>query len=146
MKALHIILQLVIIGVGGIVLAALIFQPAPDFMAIVFFITFVAFLFTLTLILKEHTEQRLVPGYKFSFKPTGVFLLLFGIFCIFLGVNHLLGYQPEPRGTSCLAICWLTLLASALFGETAAKLVAFGLWSSVGLFFCFGGYKILKTT
>jgi hypothetical protein len=143
MKSLRIVLQLVILGAGGIALAALISRPAPDFTAIVFFVGFVAFLLALTLALKENTEKRLVPGHKLSFKPMGIAMFLLGAFGIFYGASFLIGHQPLPNGSGiCRATCGLILLASELFGEAVAKLFAFGLWSSIGLFLCFVGYKV----
>lgn len=143
MRALRILLQLAILCVGGIALAAIISRPEIDLMTIVAFSCFVAFLLALTLVLKEHTENRLVLGYKFSFKPMGVALLLLGAFGIFYGGTFFTGNQPLPNGTgTCRAICGLIFLASQSFGETVARYFAFGLWSSIGLLFCFVGYKV----
>lgn len=143
MKALRILLQLVILGAGGITLAALISQPAPDITSILVFIGFFAFLLALTLTLKEHTEKRLTPGHKLSFKPMGIVLLLLGAFGIFYGTSYLIGSQPLTNDSgTCRAICGLILLVSQSLGETVARVFAFGLWSSIGLFLCFVGYKI----
>jgi hypothetical protein len=143
MKALRIVLQLVILGAGGITLAALISQPAPDFTTIVVFIGFVAFLFALTLALKVQTEKRLLPDHKLSYTPMGIVLLLLGAFAIFYGASFIIGHQPLPNGSgTCRAICGFILLISETFGETIAKLFAFGLWSGVGLFLCFVGFKV----
>ena len=143
MKVLRILLQLVILGAGGITFAALISQSDTDLTMIVFFFGFVAFLLALTLVLKEHTENRLVPGYKLNFKPMGIVLLLLGGFGIFYGVSFFTGNQPLPDGSGrCRAVCGLILMATQLFGVTVARYVAFGLWSSIGLFLCFVGYKI----
>jgi hypothetical protein len=54
MKALRILLQLVILGAGGIAFAALISQPAPDVTSIVVFFVFFAFLLALTLVQGTH--------------------------------------------------------------------------------------------
>src|SRR5688500_18628013 len=133
MKALRILLQLVILGAGGITLAALISRPDPDVTSILGFFGFVAFLFALTLALKEHTEKRLVPSHK----PMGIVLPLLGAFGILYGVSFLTGSQPLPTGNGrCRAVCGLILLASQSFGETAVRFIAFGLWSSIGLFLC----------
>ncbi|MBC7814102.1 MAG: hypothetical protein H7175_23310 [Burkholderiales bacterium] len=143
MRALRIFLQLVILGAGGIALAALISRPDPDLTAIVGFLVIVAFLLALTLALKEHTEQRLVPGYKLSFRPMGIALLLLGAFGIFYGVSFFIGNQPLPNGNgTCRVVCGLILLASQLFGETVARFLAFGLWSGIGLLLFFVGYKV----
>lgn len=149
MKTLRIILQLLILGAGGIALAALISRPAQYFTVIIVFVGFVALLLALTLALKEYTQNRLVSGHKLSFKPMGIALLLLGAFGIFYGASFLTGHQPLPNGNgTCRAICGLILLASELLGETVAKWFAFGLWSSIGLFLCFIGYimKGVKTT
>ncbi|WP_071873534.1 hypothetical protein [Atopomonas hussainii] len=143
MKALRIVLQLVILGAGGITLAALISQPAPDFTTIVIFGGFVALLLALTLALKEHTEKRLVPGHKLSFKPMGIVMILLGAFGIFYGASFLIDQQSLPNDSgTCRAVCGLILLISEIFGETVAKFFAFGTWSSIGLFLCFVGYKV----
>jgi hypothetical protein len=144
MKTLRILLQLVILGAGGIALAALISRPAPDITSIVVFLGFLAFLLALTLELKENTERRLVPGHKLNFKPMGIVLLLLGAFGIFYGASYLIGSQPLPNGSgTCRAVCGFILLASQSLGETVARVFAFGLWSSIGLFLCFVGYKVL---
>ena len=44
MKALRILLQLVILGAGGVTLAALISRPNPDITSILVFLGFLAFL------------------------------------------------------------------------------------------------------
>lgn len=143
MKALRILLQFVILGAGGIALAALISQPAPDITSILVFVGFLAFLLALTLELKEQTQQRLVPGHKLSFKPMGIALLMLGAFGVFYGASYLIGSQPLPNGSgNCRAVCGLILLASQSLGETVARVFAFALWSSIGLFLCFVGYKI----
>ena len=143
MKALRIVLQLVILGAGGITLAALISQPATDLTTIVVFLGFVAFLLALTLALKEHTEKRLLTDHKLSLRPMGIVLLLLGAFGIFYGASFLIGHQPLPNGSgTCRAVCGLILLATEAFGETVAKLFAFSLWSGFGLFLCFVGFKV----
>ncbi|ANT68641.1 hypothetical protein [Aeromonas hydrophila] len=143
MKAIRIILQLMILAAGGITLAALIVVPAPDFTVIVVLLGCVALLLALTLVLKEHTETRLSPDHKLSLKPIGMVLFLSGIFAIFYGTSFLIGYQSLPNGSgTCRAICGITLLASETFGETLAKLFAFGLWSGMGLFLCFISYMV----
>jgi hypothetical protein len=143
MKALRILLQLVILGAGGITLTALTSRPASDITSIVVFLGFLAFLLALTLALKEHTEKRFVPGHKLSFKPMGIVLLLLGAFGIFYGASYLLGGQPLPDGSgTCRAVCGLILLVTQSLGETVARVFAFGLWSGIGLFLCFLGYKV----
>ena len=143
MKALRILLQLIILGAGGISLAVLISQPNPDITSILVFLGFLAFLLALTLTLKEHTEKRMAPGHKLSFKPMGIVLLLLGAFGIFQGTSYLVGSQPLPDGSgTCRAVCGLILLASQSLGETVARVFAFGLWSSIGLLLCFVGYKV----
>jgi len=142
-KALRILLQLIILGAGGISLAALISQPNPDITSILVFLGFLAILLALTLALKEHTEKRLVPSHKLSFKPMGIVLLLLGAFGIYYGASFLIGNQPLPNGNgTCRIVCGLILFASQSFGETVARFFAFGLWSSIGLFLCFVGHKV----
>lgn len=144
MRFLRIFLQLVILGIGGIGLAALIFQPGPDLTSIFFFFGFVAFLFALTLVLKEQTEGRLLGRPKPGLRPLGLGLVLLGVFGVFYGISFTTGNQSLPDGSgACRAICGLILLAAQLFGETMAKFFAFSLWSGVGLLLCLMGYKLI---
>lgn len=141
MKALRILLQLVILTAGGITLAALISDPSPD-IGVIVFLGLLAFLFALTLALKEETNARLALSHRPSLKPIGVAMLLLGVFGVFYGASYLFGTEPLPNGSGrCRAVCGLLLLVSQSFGETAARLIAFSLWSSIGLFLCFAGYK-----
>lgn len=143
MRYLRILLQLVILSAGGVAFAALISRPEPDLTAIVGLLGFVALLLVLTQALKEYTENRLVIGRKLSFKPMGIFLLLLGTFGIFYGVSFLIDNKPLPNGNgTCRIVCRLILLASQLFGEKIARVIAFSLWSGIGLSLCFVGYKI----
>lgn len=143
MKVLRVLLQFVTLGLGGVALAALVLRPDPDITNILVFGGFLASLLALTLVLKEHTEQRLAPEHQLSFKPMGIVLLFLGAFGIFHGASYLLGSQPMPNGSdTCRAVCGLILLASQELGETVARIFAFGLWSSIGLFLCFVGYKV----
>lgn len=143
MRFLRIFLQLVILGMGGIGLAALISQPAPDLTSIFGFFGFVAFLLALTLVLKEQTEERLLTSQQPTFRSLGIALGLLGVFGVFYGLGFIIGTQPMPDGSgTCRAVCGLTLLAAELFGGTVAKFFAFSLWSGVGLFLCLVGYKL----
>jgi len=143
MRALRILLQLVLVGAGGIVLAASISRTPFDVLLVGMSLAAIAFLFSLTLVLKEHTEERLVPGHKLSSKPVGIVLLSMGVFFIFLGVGFFTGNQSLPDGSGrCKAICGLMLLISQLFGETFARFFAISLHLGVGLFLCFVGYRI----
>ncbi|TNI12798.1 hypothetical protein [Aeromonas veronii] len=145
MKAIHIILQLVILAAGGITLAALIAVPTPNFTVIVVLLGFVALLLALTQALKEHTKNRLSPDHKLSFKPIGMVLLLSGMFAMFYGASILIGQQSLPNGSgACRALCGIILLASEAFGQAVAKLFAFSLWSVAGLFLCFIGYHLVR--
>ncbi len=145
MKLLRIFLQIVILGAGGITLAALVSQPELDFTSIFGFLGFVVFLLALTLALKDETEARMLPSHKRSFKYMGLALILLGMFGIAYGVSFVIGSQSIPTGSgTCRAVCGLILLASQLFGDGIAKIFAFGLWLSFGFFLCFIGFK-LKT-
>ncbi|WP_268011277.1 hypothetical protein [Aeromonas veronii] len=145
MKAIRIILQLVILATGSVMLAALFAGPAPDFTAIVVLLGFVALLLALTLVLKEHTENRLIPDHKLNVKPMGMVLILSGAFAMFYGMSILFGLLLRPNGSgTCRALCGIILLASEAFGKAVAKLFAFGLWSGVGLFLCFIGYHLVR--
>ena len=146
MKILRIFLQLIILGLGGVTLVALIANPTPGMVGGVIFLGILAFLFALTLVLKEQTETRILPNHNRSLKPLGVALLLLGIFGIFFGTSYLIGTEALPNGTGrCRAICQIILLTSQLLGETAARVIAFSLWLSAGLYFCFFGYKAISS-
>jgi hypothetical protein len=148
MKVVRILLQLILLTVGGVTLAALITNPTPD-IGVIAFLGLLAFLFALTLALKEETTARLALNHKPSIKPIGIAMLLLGTFGVFYGASYLFGTEPLPNGSGrCRAICGLLLIASQWLGETAARLIAFGWWSSIGLFLCFAGYKatIAKST
>ncbi|MBA3592998.1 MAG: hypothetical protein M3Q12_03865 [Pseudomonadota bacterium] len=64
-------MQLVILVMGGIGLAVLIFQPVPHLTRIFGFFVFVAFLLALTLALKEQTEERLLTSQQPTFSSLG---------------------------------------------------------------------------
>jgi hypothetical protein len=146
MKVIRILLQLVIIGAGGLTLAAHFVHPVQNGVSIIVFLGFLAMLFALTLALKEETETRLSSNHGRSFKPFGVFLFLLGVFGVFLGASYLIGTEPLPNGSgSCRAICGLILLASQLFGETTTRVIACCLWLVCGLFLCSIGYGMMRT-
>jgi hypothetical protein len=141
MRAIRIILQIVIVLAGGVALAALLY--AHEFVGSIVFAGAIALLLAFTFSLKEHTESRLSPGRKISYKPMGIVLLLLGVFGIFHGLSYLAGSEVLPDGSGrCRAVCGLILLATQSFGESVGRLVAGFLWSIVGLFLCYVGYKI----
>lgn len=141
MRAIRIILQIVIVLAGGVALAALLY--AHEFVGSVVFAGAIALLLAFTFSLKEHTESRLSPGRKINYKPMGIVLLLLGAFGIFHGLSYLAGSEALPDGSGrCRAVCGLILLATQSFGESVGRLVAGFLWSFVGLFLCYVGYKI----
>lgn len=143
MKTVRILLQLLILTVGGVTLAALISSPTPD-IGVIVFLGLLAFLFALTLALKEETTARLALNHKPSIKPIGVAMLLLGLFGVFYGASYLFGTEPLPDGSGrCRAICGLILIASQWFSEAAARFFAFSFWSSIGLLLCFAGYKTM---
>lgn len=143
MIALRVFLQLVILSAGGVVFIALASQSEPHYVAMIVILGLFGFLFALTLVLKENTAKRLLPSYQPSLKPIGIALFLLGIFGVFYGASFFIDHQAlSNEGGGCRAICGLILLTSQLFGETVARFVAFGLWTGLGLFLCFIGYKI----
>jgi hydrogenase/urease accessory protein HupE len=76
-------------------------------------------------------------------KPMGIVLLLLGAFGIFHGLSYLAGSEALPDGSgSCRAVCGFILLATQSFGELVGRLVAGFLWSFVGLFLFYFGYKL----
>lgn len=143
MRVLRLFLQLLILCGGGFVLAFLIQAPHPDVMTELVFLGFLAFLFALTLALRDETERRLNPSGKRSFKYMGIVLLMLGAFGLLYGFSFLFGAQALPDGNgSCRSICGIILMSVSMFGEATAKVVAFALWSSIGLFLCVVGYKV----
>jgi len=73
----------------------------------------------------------------------GIVLLLLGAFEIFHGLSYLADSEALPDGSGrCKAVCGPILLATQSFGEPVGRLVAVFLWSFVGLFLCYVGYKI----
>lgn len=141
MRAIRIILQIVIILAGGIAFAAML--HAREFVGAVVIAGAIALLLAFTFSLKEYTESRLSPGRKLNFKPMGIVLLLLGAFGIFHGLGYFSGSEALPDGSGrCRAVCGLILLATQSFGESVGRLVAGFLWSLVGLFLCYLGYRI----
>jgi hypothetical protein len=141
MRFIRIILQIVIVLAGGVALAALLY--AREFVGSVVFAGAIALLLAFTFYLKEHTESRLSPSRKINYKPMGIVLLLLGAFGIFLGLSYFVGSEALPNGSGrCRAVCGLILLATQFFGESVGRLVAGFLWSFVGLFLCYVGYKV----
>lgn len=141
MRTIRIILQIVIILAGGFVLAALLY--AHNFVGAVGFAGAIALLLAFTFYLKEHTESRLSPSRMINNKPMGIVLLLLGAFGIFHGLSYLAGSEALPDGSgSCRAVCGFILLATQSFGELVGRLVAGFLWSFVGLFLFYFGYKL----
>jgi hypothetical protein len=146
MKALRRLLQLIILGAGGITLAALMSNPTARFSDIAVFLGFVTFLLALTMVLKGHTEKRLNSDCEPSLRPIGMVLILLGAFGVFYGMGFLADRQSLPDGSGrCGSICGLILLATQLFGESVARFAAFCLWAGLGLFFCFIGFQMAKT-
>lgn len=145
MRVLRIILQFIIVCAGGITIAALISNPSPDIVAIVVIIGFFGFLLALTFALKEQTQARSIPEHRLNYKPMGIAIFLLGAFGLFYGVSLLLGTATLPDECSGhrRAICELILIGTQAFGKTTARLLAFVLWSAVGSWLCFLGYKII---
>ncbi|ABM97403.1 hypothetical protein Mpe_B0639 (plasmid) [Methylibium petroleiphilum PM1] len=65
---------------------------------------FFGFLLFLTVLLREHTESRLVPGRTVSTKVCGVFLSLVGAGGIGLSVRLIDGYRPTGRRSGLLRL------------------------------------------
>jgi uncharacterized membrane protein len=84
MKLVRILLQLVILIVGGVALAVHVTSRPID-IGLIVFLGLLAFLFALTLALKEETTARLVLSHKPSMKPMGVAILLLGMFAVYSG-------------------------------------------------------------
>jgi hypothetical protein len=61
-----------------------------------------------------------------------------------MGLAALLGWPLQASGTSCKAICGLSLLFGELFGERAGMWVGGLLWLAVGLAFVAIGRNALR--
>lgn len=141
MRAMRIILQIVIILAGGFAFAAMLY--AGEFIDSVIIAGAIALLLAFSFSLKEYTESRLSPRHKLNFKPMGVVFLLLGAFGFFHGLGYFSGSEALPDGSGrCRAVCGLILLATQSFGESVGRLIAGSLWSHVGLFLCYLGYRI----
>ena len=79
-------------------------------------------------------------------KILGWFFLLLGIGGIAMGCLLFAGNEYPASGTSCKAICGITLLASEIFNPNVGRFLEGGLLLLVGLGFTFIGHLILKDT
>lgn len=70
-------------------------------------------------------------------KLAGTFLFVLGLFGLYVGARFLLlGEPPATNGSSCKAICGLTLLFTELLGRDAGRILGGTLWLVAGIFLC----------
>lgn len=146
MRLIRIILQIVIVIIGG--LAVAVFLDSREFIGAIFFMGFTAVLLAFTNILEEQTEKRLSGASLHEQNHTAVraVLSLLGGFGIYLGLKHFSGIEPLPDGLGgCRAICGVILLARQAFGEVIGQLVAGSLWTLGGLSLIYMGFKTKGT-
>ncbi len=72
------------------------------------------------------------------------FAITLGAAGILMGLATLLGRPLQASGTSCKAICGLSLLFTELLGDRAGMWVGGLLWLAAGLAFFGFGWRILK--
>lgn len=145
MTVIRILLQCLIVILGGGIVFLALSSPNPNFdiAAAVFFLT--VFLLALTKVLKEHARQRSEFAYQFSFKPLGVALFMLGAFSFYVAIRYLIGSESLPDGEgSCRAVCGLVMLAEFSLGATAARVVGFAAWGAIGLFLGSLGYRMWR--
>ena len=144
MRALRIFLQVVIVAFGASGVAVLFGARERDYLGIAGFLLAVAALLALTLMLKEQTESRKIFGREVNPWPLGVFLLLLGVFGLYLGGSYLFGADPLPEGGRCRLLCSIVRVTAIHYGELAGRAVGFALWSAVGAFLAFIGYRLAR--
>lgn len=93
MRAVRYFLQAAILLFGGSVLAALASSPRFELFPFLGLAAFFGFLFFLTLLLREHTESRIVFGREVNPKFIAVFLALVGFGICWLSVSIVNGYS-----------------------------------------------------
>ena len=146
MRLIRIILQIVIVIIGG--LAVAVFLDSREFIGAIFCMGLTAVLLAFTNILKEQTERRLSGASLYEQNRTAVraVLSLLGGFGIYLGLKHFFGIEPLPDGFGgCRAICGVILLARQVFGEAIGQFVAGSLWTLGGLSLIYMGLKTKRT-
>ncbi|PND38926.1 hypothetical protein C1O66_16265 [Paucibacter aquatile] len=72
------------------------------------------------------------------------FAITLGAAAILMGLAALLGRPLQASGSSCKAICGLSLLFTELLGDRAGMWVGGLLWMAVGLGFFGFGWRLLK--
>lgn len=146
MRLTRIILQIVIVSIGG--LAVAVFLDSREFIGAIFFMGFTAVLLAFTNILKDQTEKRLSGAslHEQNHKAVRAVLSFLGGFGIYLGLKHFFGIEPLPDGLGgCRAICGVILLARQAFGDVIGQLVAGSLWILGGLSLIYMGFKTKGT-
>ena len=79
-------------------------------------------------------------------KYVGWFLLILGIASIAINCLTLAGGDYQASGTSCKAICGISLLISEVFNPVVGNFIKASLGILIGSGFAFFGYLLLKDT
>ena len=120
MRTIRILLQAIIILFGGAFVVVSILAPSPQFSTVVGVTAFFVFLFVLTLLLKEHTENRLLASRNVNPKIIGLFLGFVSAGNCWLAWSIVNGYQGSTTRR------WSTLrLAIELIGPWPPALFFF---------------------
>jgi hypothetical protein len=97
-RVVRYLLQALILVLGAAALLPAIFGPKADLLVALGVGACFAFLFFLTVLLREHTESRLVSGREVSSRLVARFLAFVGAGMCWLGVSVINGYQPGSHG------------------------------------------------
>lgn len=75
----------------------------------------------------------------------GIFLMLIGVFSLFLAAKYLLGFEQLNADvtSSCRAICGLGLLVSQFLGEKIGAYFVGVLWLVAGVWITYSSYSLL---
>lgn len=98
MRVIRYLLQGLILVLGAAALLPTVFGPKADLLVALGVTAAFAFLFFLTILLREHTESRLVPGREVSSRVVAAFVGFVGAGMCWLGVSIINGYLPKSHG------------------------------------------------
>jgi len=118
MRILRLLLQAITIGLGSLFVAVAF--NARGVLAGLGVLAFFGILFLFTLLLREHTESRLVPGRKFNPKVRGAFLVFPGVSLCWVAWSFSFGRGiplewQNQSGMELAGVIGLWALASVLF-------------------------------
>lgn len=136
MRVIQVFLQ-AIIGLFFVLALAALLQPPYNLGAILGISAFFVFLFLLTLLLREHTESRLVRGRNISPRVMGAFISFLGAGLCYFSIHIALG-RP---------------LSSGRRGQLLSSIIdAIGPWppalvfAALGLELLYVGYRVFRSS